>query len=224
MFAADKTTRNKSLSVQLSQIVNCRTHCSRDNCRWSIHFRRLSTIVLKDTVIHKKVRYTAVVLCNTIQNTLIINIMVSCSKSFKLNLCIYANLQKSLNISKCFDKNGIVWAVQLPARSAFFRSSLESPLSSCHHGGILPDLRGPERCISRGHQEGVSASYSPMTFPLQSTDTVCDYYWIVSLFYFAKYYVFSAIIWHLLFRNFCFCGGFFSLIQVQEVGPEVASW
>lgn len=94
MFAADKTTRNKSLSLQLSQIVNCRAHCSRDNCQWLIHFRRLSTIVLKDTVIHKKVIYTAVVLCNTIQNTLIINIMVSCSKSFKLNLCAYMQICK----------------------------------------------------------------------------------------------------------------------------------
>lgn len=113
--------------------------------------------------------------------------------------------------------SSLQWGV-LSASSAFFRSSLESPLSSCHHGGILPDLRGTERRISRGHQEGVSGSNPPMTFPHQSTDTVCDYYWIMSLFYFVKYYyIFSAIIWHLLFGNFRFFSPFFFWFSYRKL-------
>lgn len=45
MFAADKTTRNKSLSLQLPHIVNCRTCFSWDNCQCFIHLRRLSKTV-----------------------------------------------------------------------------------------------------------------------------------------------------------------------------------
>lgn len=83
---------------------------------------------------------------------------------------MYAN---SLNINKYFDNNGSVWAVQLLAHCGdiFCLTTTLFPLfslllqlrkvfwrirSSCRHGGVLPDLRGPERCISRGHKEGVS--------------------------------------------------------------------
>lgn len=125
-----------------------------------------------------------------------------------------------MNINTHFDTNGVIWAAQLQAHcSDIFcltatllpatQSFLEYPLSSCHHGGVLPDLRGPERCISRWHKEGVSGNppkQQQMTFPHQPTDTVCDCYWIVSLFYFVKCYynIVSAIIWRLLFGNFCF--------------------
>lgn len=102
-----------------------------------------------------------------------INIIVSHSKSFKLNSCIYANC---LNINQYFDKDGIIWAAQLQwhlvfdsdffcvcvcfslAKSSWSILILSHPLSSCHHGGVLPDLRGPERCVSRWHKEGVSWS------------------------------------------------------------------